>query len=98
MRSKVAERILAKTPEHVGVFVRHYADLVVLVNHILQAKGIMSSADAPGPETQKWMRGECDFSLQSLAKLEVELGETLLAIPKPQQAEREFTLNDNTTL
>lgn len=83
MRSKVAERILAETPEHVGVFVRKYADLVVLVNHILKAKGITSSAQAPGPETQKWLRGEHDFSLRSLAKLEVELGETLLVIPKP---------------
>ena len=39
MRSKVAKRILEETPDAVTVFVRRYADIVVRINQILQAKG-----------------------------------------------------------
>ena len=39
MRSKVAQRILAETPEETKIFARLYADIVVLVNQLLKAKG-----------------------------------------------------------
>ena len=39
MRSKVAQRILAETPEETKIFTRLYADIVVRVNQLLKAKG-----------------------------------------------------------
>jgi len=39
MRSKVTERILAKTPEDVIIFARLYGDLIVRINSILKDKG-----------------------------------------------------------
>jgi len=39
MRSKVAERILANTPEEVKVFARIYGDLVVRINLLIKEKG-----------------------------------------------------------
>ena len=43
MRSKVAQRILAETPEETKIFARLYADIVVRVNQLLKAKGFMYS-------------------------------------------------------
>ena len=39
MRSKVAKRILDKTPEDVKIYVKLYADIVVRVNQLLNEKG-----------------------------------------------------------
>jgi hypothetical protein len=39
MKSKVAERILAKTPEAVTIFVKCYANLLVKINSLLKNKG-----------------------------------------------------------
>lgn len=103
MKSKVAERILAKIPEETKIFVDKYADLVVLINSVLREKGLTQKAladqlDKRPSEINKWLSGEHNFTLKSLAKLEAELGVTLIEIPKPNKAEREFTLNNGTTL
>jgi hypothetical protein len=39
MRSKIAERILSKTPKDVEIFARNYGDLVVRINSLLKEKG-----------------------------------------------------------
>ncbi|SEK41918.1 hypothetical protein [Parapedobacter koreensis] len=39
MRSKVAQEILAETPEETRIFVRQYADIVVRINELLLQKG-----------------------------------------------------------
>ena len=39
MRSKVAQRILAETPEETKIFARLYADIVVRVHQLLKEKG-----------------------------------------------------------
>jgi transcriptional regulator with XRE-family HTH domain len=87
MRSKVAQRLLDKTPLETTIFVKKYGDLVVLINQILKEKGYTqkSLADKLGKrpsEISKWLNGEHNFTLRSLAKLEAELGETLLFVPK----------------
>jgi transcriptional regulator with XRE-family HTH domain len=103
MKSKIAERILAKIPEETKIFVDKYADLVVLINSVLKEKGLTQKAladqlDKRPSEIHKWLSGEHNFTLKSLAKLEAELGVTLIEIPKPHKAEREFTLDNGTTL
>ncbi len=38
MRSKIAKRILDKTPKEVEIFARMYGDLVVRINSLLKEK------------------------------------------------------------
>lgn len=87
MRSKVADRILSKMPDDTKIFVNKYADLVVRINQIQNEKGITqkSLAEKMGKkpsEICKWLSGEHNFTLRSIAKLEAELGELLLEVPE----------------
>lgn len=92
MRSKIAQRILDETPEDVKVFVRLYADITIRVHEIMKRKGInqkelAEAMDKKPSEINKWLKGEHNFTLRSLAKLQVELGEELIQVPKQEQSE-----------
>lgn len=94
MRSKIVQRIMDKTPEDVGVFVGLYADLVIRINQILEEKGYTQKdlAEKMGKqpsEINKWLAGDHNFTLRSIAKLEAELGEPLLRVP-PRKAASAF--------
>lgn len=89
MRNKIFQEVLDETPKEVEIFVRHYADLVILINSVLKEKGLTQKAladqlDKRPSEIHKWLSGEHNFTLKSLAKLEAELGVTLIEIPKPR--------------
>lgn len=87
MRSKVAQMILAETPEETRVFARMHADIVVRVNQLLKEKS-MSQKDLADQmekrpsEINKWLTGEHNFTLKSLARLETDLGEAIIDVPK----------------
>lgn len=90
MRSKTVDRLLKSTPKDVEIFVDLYADLVVRINQILKAKELTKKdlAEKLGKqpsEISKWLNGEHNFTLRSLAKLSAELGETLLEVPKKKE-------------
>ena len=102
MRSKVAARILANTPEDIKIFTRLYASLAVKINRILKEKGLTQKAlaermDKSPSEIHKWLNGEHNFTLRSIAKLEAELGETLIVIPNRHQ-QNEFVSGNIKTL
>lgn len=87
MRSKIADRIMAKTPEDVKVFASLYAALVVKINQVLKEKDFTQKALAEKlgkkpSEIHKWLSGEHNFTLRSIAKLQAELGVTLLEVPE----------------
>lgn len=95
MRSKVFQRILDNTPKDVDIFVDWYADLLVRINQLLREKGITKKElaeklDKNPSEISKWLSGEHNFTLRSLAKLSAELGEPLLEVSK-KTAKTEFT-------
>ena len=79
MRSKVFQRILDNTPKDVDIFVDWYAGLVVRINQLLRENNISKKEPS---EISKWMSGEHNFTLRSLAKLSAELGEPLMEVPK----------------
>lgn len=90
MRSKVAKRILDKTPEETKVFVSWYAALVVKINQALEDKKMTQKtlADKLGKhpsEIHRWINGDHNFTLRSLARLQVELGEPLLEVPNQER-------------
>lgn len=87
MKSKVAERMMAKMPEDVKIFVDKYADIVVRINQLLKEKGysqkdLAEKLDKRPSEISKWLNGDHNFTLRSIAKLEAELGETILYVPR----------------
>lgn len=86
MRSTVLQRILDKTPKDVEIFVDKYADLVLRINQILHEKGysqksLADKLEKRPSEIHKWLSGDHNFTLRSIAKLEAELGEILLEVP-----------------
>ena len=98
MRSKTAQRILDRTPEETRIFVRKHADIVVRINQLLKAKGftqknLAEHMDKKPSEISKWLSGEHNFTLRSIAKLEAELGESIICIPQ----EKVYTNISNTT-
>ena len=86
MRSEVAKRMLAETPKETKIFARWYGDLIVLINTVLKEKGysqktLAEKMDKRPSEINKWLKGDHNFTLRSLAKLQAELGEILLEVP-----------------
>ncbi len=96
MRSKVAQRILSETPEEIKIFTRMYADIVVRVNQLLRAKGLnqkdlAEKMEKRPSEINKWLIGEHNFTLRSLAKLEAELGDPIINVPQTKSISSEET-------
>ena len=86
MKSKVARRILAETPEETKIFVRKYAEIVACVHDLMQQQGLtqrdLAARMAKNPsELSRWLHGEHNMTLRSLAKLEAELGEDIFLKP-----------------
>lgn len=86
MRSKIFQKVLDETPKDVEIFVSLYADLVLRINQILREKGytqksLAEKLEKRPSEIHKWLSGEHNFTLRSIAKLEAELDETLLEVP-----------------
>ena len=87
MRSKIAQKILDQTPEDVHIYVRKYGVIVVRVHQLLREKGwsqkdLAKVMDKTPSEIPKWLSGEHNFTLRSLAKLEAELGAEIIYIRK----------------
>lgn len=83
MRSKVAKKIQEDTPEEIRIFVRQYTDIVLRINQILQAKGysqkdLADKMKKKPSEINKWLKGQHNLTLKTLAKLEAELGEPII--------------------
>ena len=86
MRSKLFQQILDETPLETKIFVDKYSDLILRINQILRNKGISQkelaeNMDKKPSEISRWLSGNQNITLRSIAKLEAELGETLIEIP-----------------
>ena len=91
MRSEVLQKIIDETPDEVKIFVDKYTDLVIRINQILHEKGytqksLAGKMNKNPSEIHKWLNGNHNFTLRSIAKLEAELGETLLEVPRRKPA------------
>lgn len=86
MRSKLFKQILEETSLETKIFVDKYSDLILRINQILRDKGISQkelaeNMDKKPSEISRWLSGSQNITLRSIAKLEAELGETLIEIP-----------------
>lgn len=87
MRSKIAQRIFDQTPAEVHIFVRKHSDIVVRVHQLIRDKGwtqkdLANRLEKTQSEVSKWLSGKHNFTLKSIAKLEAELGEDIIHVPR----------------
>jgi transcriptional regulator with XRE-family HTH domain len=83
MRSKIAKKIQQETPDEIRIFVRQYTDIVVRINQLMEAKGytqklLAERMNKRPSEINKWLKGNHNLTLKTLAKLEAELGEPII--------------------
>ena len=81
------QQLIDETPVDVKIFVDKYEEISMRIYQLLASKKMTQKdlAERLGKrpsEISKWLNGEHNFTLRSLAKLEAELGETLLFVPK----------------
>lgn len=87
MRSKVAKKIQSETPEELSIFVRQYTDIVVRINELIKAKGytqkdLAEKLNKSPSEINKWLKGNHNLTLKTIAKLEAQLGEPIIYVKK----------------
>lgn len=87
MKSAVFQRILAKTPREIEIFIDYTTQLALKVSDTIEKNGgqnfIKTHCDKfPQGELSKWQNGTFEFSLRAIAKLSSELDENLLNFSK----------------
>ncbi len=87
MRANFIQDVIDETPEDVKIYMRWYSDLAKKVNACIKKRGItqkeLALAMGKKPsELNRWLNGEHNFTLKSLAKLQAELKIDLIEIKK----------------
>lgn len=87
MKSQFVKNMVKEMPEDIKLFSSIYAELTLRINEALQAQGLTQKdladkLDKRPSEISKWLKGEHNFTLRSLCKLQCELGTKLIEIPK----------------
>ena len=64
---------------------RQYTDIVLRINQILHSKGytqkdLANKMNKRPSEINKWLKGNHNLTLKTLARLEAELGEPIISI------------------
>jgi transcriptional regulator with XRE-family HTH domain len=96
--------------DEVNRFVGHSFDIVDQIHEILEKKNMTQRELAEGlgkreSEVSKWMRGNHNFTIRSIAKIESVLGESLIVTPnkassfsKPKMVEVKVYARENKPL
>ena len=86
MASKYFDKVIARRKPETKIFVSKYLDIVERIHQILQAKGmtqkdLAKAMEKRESEISRWLSGEHNLTLKSIAKLEAALGEEIISIP-----------------
>lgn len=89
MRSKVAQRLREETPAHVKEFVGLWGEIITRIHDIMAEKGytqksLAEALDKSPSEVNKWLKGDHNLTLRSIAKMQSELGEKIIVVPKSE--------------
>jgi transcriptional regulator with XRE-family HTH domain len=101
MSSKYFKKALQQVPDDSKVFVKKSLDIAETIHAILETKGISQKELATKlgkseSEISKWLSGLHNFTLKSLAKLEVVLGEDIFMVTKFTQKHSEHLDTEET--
>lgn len=91
MRNKLFQEILEQAPEHSRIFIRKYTDIVDRINDLMEAKGyrqkdLAQLLDKQESEISKWLKGDHNLTLRTIAKLEAALGEEIISVPQKEES------------
>jgi len=80
-------KTLDDIPLETHIFMRKYTDILDRVQALLDKKGmkrrdLAAALGKSESEVSKWLAGEHNFTLKSIAKLEAVLGEEILVVAK----------------
>jgi transcriptional regulator with XRE-family HTH domain len=83
MRSKVAKNILSETAEEVRIFIRKYTDIVLRIHELMELKeftqkDLSDRMNKKPSEINKWLKGDHNLTLKTIAKLEAEMGDSII--------------------
>lgn len=86
MRNKLLQELLDETPKETKIFVEKYADLIVRIHDVMKQQGLSQKdlAEKMGQKPSaisRWLSGQYNITLRSIAKMEAELGMSLIEIP-----------------
>lgn len=94
MTNELFKKSFDNIPIENEVFVRLYVQILKRVNYILEQKGykqkdLAESLGKKESEISKWLSGEHNLTLKSLAKLQAALGEEIITVvPTPSLNEK----------
>jgi len=85
-RNQALRSALQEVPEDVKIFVRRQVDMARRIREIMESnnltqKSLAKRLSKQESEISKWLSGEHNLTLRSLAKLEAALGEPILEVP-----------------
>ncbi len=83
MRSKIAGKILSETSEEERIFVRQYTNIVIRIHELMKRNGfsqkdLADRMNKKPSEVNKWLKGNHNLTLKTIAKLEAELGDSII--------------------
>lgn len=83
MRSNITRKILSEIPEEERIFVRQYTNIVVRIQELMKLKGftqkdLADKMNKKPSEVNKWLKGNHNLTLKTIAKLEAELGDSII--------------------
>ena len=93
MRSKIARKILSEIPEEERIFVRQYTNIVVRIQELMKLKGftqkdLADRMNKKPSEVNKWLKGNHNLTLKTIAKLEAELGDSIIHAVKSKRKKK----------
>lgn len=99
MRADIIKEMLSYSKPGTTEFVNLCGDIIIRVKELMQEKGITQQdlAEKMGkkaPEVSKWLSGNHNFTLRSIARLEAELGEKILVVPGFEHLDKKATDNN----
>ncbi len=86
MRNKFLQKVLKEIPEETKIFVALYTDIVLRVNQLLDIKGfsqkdLAKKLDKRPSEINRWLKGEHNLTLKTIAKLQNVLEADIINVP-----------------
>lgn len=90
MKSEILKKILDETPKETKIFVSLYGRIVTRIHQLIESKGytqkkLASKLDKRPSEINKWLNGEHNLTLRTIAKLQAVLDADIINIPKSYQ-------------
>ena len=91
MRNKLFQEALEQVPEHTHVFIRKYTDIIDRIHDLMEEKGLMQRdlanlLDKKESEISKWLKGDYNMTLRTIAKIEAALGEEIISVPQKKES------------